>query len=309
MSGLPGPLRPLRRVLSGDKVIESRWMNRAGAQIARVLAARAAYHARQAPPARLVQAEVETLARDGIVVCPNFLDEPAFGRLRDEFFQLIDLDRHEAETHGPNTREAAPLGKYSEDEAPRLHGFCRDERLAGVLAWAERRPIGELWRCAHIERLTQGADLENLDPETELHSDIFFATHKAWFYLEDVTPEQGPLVFVKGSHRIHPVQLYHLYLHSCGLAVNGSRRIADTERRRRSLEETVLTCRRNTLVIANTFGYHRRLRGEPGRQRHAVHFFLRANPFAAHGLRAWVGQHPAVRDLLRRVRSGVSRGR
>jgi len=35
------------------------------------------------------------------------------------------------------------------------------------------------------------------DPQTELHSDIFFNTHKAWLYLDDVRREHGP----RGANR------------------------------------------------------------------------------------------------------------
>ncbi len=111
-----------------------------------------------------------------------------------------------------------------------------------------------------------------------MHSDIFFNTHKAWLYLRDVDTEIGPLVFVKGSHRLSLGQLGYLYQESVSRA-KGSRRITPDELERLGLEETVLVCKANTLVIANTCGYHRRLRGEPGRERLALHWSVRLNPF------------------------------
>ena len=46
---------------------------------------------------------------------------------------------------------------------------------------------------ACLEHLIQGPAHESVDPESELHSDIFFTTHKVWFYLSDVRLESGPL--------------------------------------------------------------------------------------------------------------------
>jgi hypothetical protein len=58
-----------------------------------------------------------------------------------------------------------------------------------------------------------------------------------------------------------------------------SRRVTPEELESRGLEETVFTVKANTLVVANVCGYHRRLKGVPGRRRLGVHFSHRRNPF------------------------------
>jgi hypothetical protein len=45
------------------------------------------------------------------------------------------------------------------------------------------------------------------------------------------------------------------------------------------LEPLVFACRRNTLVLANTCGYHARSVGEPGASRRSLHKEYRYNPF------------------------------
>jgi hypothetical protein len=50
--------------------------------------------------------------------------------------------------------------------------------------------------CTLVRSLTQGEDTGGQDPQTELHSDIYFTSHKAWFYLTDVTLASGPLLGV-----------------------------------------------------------------------------------------------------------------
>ena len=93
-----------------------------------------------------------------------------------------------------------------------------------------------------------------------------------------MTLESGPLVFVKRSHLLSAGALRNVYRESCA-SNTGSRRISPQELQDLHLEETVMTCPANTLAIANTFGYHRRLRRAPGHTRFAVHVSLRGNPF------------------------------
>jgi hypothetical protein len=114
-----------------------------------------------------------------------------------------------------------------------------------------------------------------------LHIDTFFNTHKAWLYLSDVTAADGPFVYVPGSHRLDPRRLIGDYLGSLLPAPDyaGSRRIAAKELVARGLEEKVYTCVANTLVIANTTGYHRRLKGRAGNVRMAVQLGCRFHPF------------------------------
>ena len=147
---------------------------------------------------------------------------------------------------------------------PYTYKFLTEPRLHAILEAAEKRPLGYLAGHRVLERLIQGPVGEpEDDPETELHNDTYFSNHKAWLYLNDVEMENGPFVYVKRSHRLSPTQLYYVYRESC-TRNQGARRVARDELERLGLQETIVTCPKNTLVIANVFGFHRRLRGRPG---------------------------------------------
>src|SRR5260370_14830925 len=45
------------------------------------------------------------------------------------------------------------------------------------------------------------------DPQTDLHTDTFHPTVKAWLFLTDVEPDAMPFVYVPGSHRLTPERL------------------------------------------------------------------------------------------------------
>jgi phytanoyl-CoA dioxygenase PhyH len=296
---------PIGRLLSQDKVVDSKVLNIMGAQVFRTLLARALYTIRRVAVTAAVAHQVADLKREGIVILRHFLPADHFERVRAEC-EWLDRQRQHVATRkdGSTTLDEIALGKFSESVLPSIYQFYDDPRLRGIMAAAEQRPLGPLARYGEREYLTQGASGDDADPQTELHSDIFFNTHKAWFYLEDVRIEDGPLVYVKGSHRLTRARLSFVYRDSWkrGPASDQSRRISAEEQRRLEVQETVVTCPGNTLVVVNTCGYHRRLQGQPGRTRCALHLSLRANPFAPHGLRSMVARYPPAYRLLRHAK-------
>lgn len=269
----------LTRFFSADKTITSPAMNRLGAQVARTVLARVMHNMRGAHVDSTVRDQVEALQHDGLVTIPNFLSPADFDEVRAKTEELWEREQANLKTinFGPNTSYI--LGQDKVPLATELGKFYGDPRLPAILEAVERRPNTFKHRAHRaVERLKQGGPPEAEDPETNLHSDIFFTTHKAWLYLTDVTPECGPLVFVKRSHLLSRKLLSYVYRESCG-ANTGSRRITKQELQDLGLEETVLTAPRNTLAVANTFGFHRRVRGVPGNERLALHVSLRTNPF------------------------------
>jgi hypothetical protein len=271
---------PIARLFTKDKIVESRVLNALGAQPFRVCAARAAHLMRNARRDGIVAAALADVERDGIAVIPDFLPAERFRALRDECMGAIAEGGATVARHGPNTLETFDAISRGPSRLPEVFAYLRDPRLKALFEGAERRTADMTKGTRQIEKLTQGP-LGALDPETELHLDTFFNTHKAWLYLNDVERANAPFVFVKGSHRINLARLRYDYRGSLEETRSyvGSRRVTAEEIAERGLEETVFTCAANTMVIANTFGYHRRLRGEPGRTREAVQVSMRWNPF------------------------------
>ena len=269
----------LNKIFSDEKIIASRPLNLMGVQVLRAVGARLVHRARRIDDVPGVEDKVRLVERDGIVLWRDFLPPDQFNALRDECLGLAG--RHQASyvrMSGPN-RDARVLASSLElDRVPALVRFFNDLRLKALIEGAERRRLGDLVRYAKIERLTQGEDTGKHDPQTELHSDIYFTSHKAWFYLTDVTVASGPLTFVKGTHLLTLGRLYHVYKGSVEIKPSGSRRVKSDEIATLP-EETVVVCPSNTLVVANTCGYHARRQGVAGQERISIHLEVRANPF------------------------------
>jgi hypothetical protein len=274
-------------MFSDKKIIESKPFNMLGLQVFRSVGARLVHRCRRIKIVPSVEDKVRQVERDGIVIWRDFLTADHFDALRAE---CLDLPGSAApgsyvRDSGPNRDARILVSGLDLRRLPALAQFLGDFRLKALCEGAERRPLGDLGQYAKIEKITQGTTTKKRDPQTELHSDIYFTSHKAWFYLTDVTVESGPLTFVKSTHLLTPNRLYRVYEHSTTMKRDDdpSRRV--TPRESASLPKpTVVVCPANTLVVANTCGYHARLQGVAGQERCSIHFEVRAKrPFILGG--------------------------
>ena len=125
------------------------------------------------------------------------------------------------------------------------------------------------------------------DPQKDFHADTFHPTMKAWLFLDDVDDVNGPFNYVPGSHRLSWARLKWEYQNS----IEGSR-LGNTYARRGSLRISEAQLRSNgfgppkafkvpanTLVMADTFGFHRRGEAQSNSSRMAIYAYSRSNPF------------------------------
>jgi hypothetical protein len=301
-------LGSVSRILSGDKVVDNYALNLLGVQVLRTIAARGVYNIFPASPNGIVKERFAELIREGIVAWPDFLPRDEFERVRQECETLIrNHSQVRVERSGANRIEKLNLRNVEISPLSSLHRLTTDERLQKILETAEKRPLSPLSAHATVEHLIQGPAHSLEDPQTRIHSDTFFTCHKAWLYLSDVSLEDGPLIYLKGSHKVTPRQLLHIYKWSCTRTpdVEPSRRVTVGELAKMRERRAILTCASNTLVIANVCGYHGRLQGNQGRERWAVHLALRTNPFGV-----FLKQHVlAAAESIRRTSSTGNRGR
>ena len=266
------------RMFTVAKTLDSRALNLAGAQPFRALIARGLYNARP----RSHDPLIAELALTGIVVCENSLMSDAFEDLTREVDEYMGANvTPTAIPDGADEIRRYSLGKVDATRFPQLAEWRSNPRVNALVSGAERRSVGNFDGGALIEHVIVGENEERANPQdnTHLHIDTFFNTHKVWLYLDDVDAENGAFVFVPGSHLLDRARLWHEYLESTGKN-RRSRRIGDDELKARGLEQRVVECRRNTLVVANTCGYHCRSTGKPGTSRRALHKEFRSNPFS-----------------------------
>ena len=159
----------------------------------------------------------------------------------------------------------------------------------------------------YLQTVLQQARTAGADPQCELHRDTFHPTAKAWLYLTDVPEQAGPLVYVPGSHRLTPQRLAWETRKSvaatatrAGGQLSSSFRVDPAELRALGYgEPRALAVPANTLVVADTFGFHARGRSAGPSCRVEVWAIGRRSPF----LPVWANQALQRLDGRRRAPS------
>jgi len=273
-----GHITSMRSALKRQKAIDDPLLNRLGLQVWRTVAAHVAARVRRTGARSGSADHARTLRRDGCVEIPDFLAPEHFEAVRAAAERALADERvpRDALAQGANTLEVIWRSDLPPDEREALDRFFAHPEVLALGTGAERIALEPgAGRCV-IQRLTQHDGEPDL--EASIHSDTFHPTHKMWLYLTDVDESDGPLVYYPGSHRLSWTSLRSLYRES--ITTNqGSRRIPAAEIAARSSEPRVFTPQANTLVLADTFGYHGRIQGQPPGHRVALQIELRPEPF------------------------------
>ena len=128
------------------------------------------------------------------------------------------------------------------------------------------------------------------DIQKDLHRDSYHRKMKYWYYLEPVAPDDGPFVYVPGSHKLTAERLewerQQAREHGIpGLWADGAYRMASCDLKSMNLPEPqAVPVPANTLVIADTFGFHRRGDAKTGARRLAIYGQKKPMPFTPIGI-------------------------
>lgn len=270
--------------------------NRAGYQVIRTLGERLRWLARPCPAHTELPPWLETLERDGVVVIPDFLPEPVFAAIREEF----DRVREEMPftVFGPRERgriHVATLEVTPEDDRfPMIHEhLSSNESIRAAATKLTRRDARGGPGTSLVTYQMRDESAEDNDIENILHADLHLPTVKAWYFLNDADESNGTFVYAKGSQRLNAKRLWHEYELSVRVARlknndegiparclevrDGRKRNIITQQMLNWLgyEESVISGKTGTLVIANTLGFHRRSRFSSSRPREQVYLNFR----------------------------------
>ena len=255
------------------------------------------------------------LLRDGFLVRENFLPDETFAAMRAEIFsqrieareyidgysltRLIPLD---AQTLGrlPATAAALAFPPYQA-----LHDYANSFR---------QKPF------QFVQTIFSNFRAAEPDIQSDFHIDTFHPTVKSWLFLEDVAEGEAGFTYVPGSHLPNRRHLAWERRVSIGAATSpdrstreGSLRIEPDELARLGYEPPrKFAARANTLIVADTSGFHRRGVTDRQTRRIAIWSYARSTPFkpwpggdfiGALGLdKRAVRLFWAVQDMVKRAR-------
>lgn len=298
----------LLRVASGAKsfenpVLGSPALNRYGLHVARVrLAQSMAERRRRLMADRLPAEHREHFAANGFVRWNDFLSPEAFHGVLSEI-ERGGFERHDMRQGRTVTRRAL-IDERELADRPNLRAAKNDPRLRDAVRYVASTG-GEPLLTLQIVLAGAAGDA---DPQTMLHSDTFHPIAKAWLFLRDVGEDEGPFQYVPGSHRVTPERYeWERALSENPHAIDnvyarrGSLRVAEADLGALGYGPPVpMAVRANTLVVADTHGFHSRVRSPKATVRVELYASLRRNPY----LPAWLphsGALPGVRGRTDRA--------
>jgi hypothetical protein len=295
-----------------NPVIGSPALNRWGLHILRKrLAHRLAAHRRRRMEARLDPGDRAAFLRDGYLVIPEFLDPVAFGRMRAELLGCQTAAREFAD--GYTLTRLIPLDGVT---LPQLPATAR--ALASSRYRALHDYIGSFRLAPHLFVQTVFSKVQDAPPDVQshFHTDTFHPTVKSWLFLTDVTGDAAAFTYVPGSHLPTRRHLAWERRVSVTAARQGDRLTGEGSLR---IDEAMLArlgyppphklaVAANTLVIADTSGFHRRGISDGAACRISIWAYCRGSPFrpwAGLGIRRQPGRAVrafwAAQDLLGRL--------
>jgi hypothetical protein len=220
--------------------------------------------------------------RDGVVIIRDFLPSDQFAALQD---QVTAFEGEARETiQGDTITRRFAVDPAAIRAIPAIRAFRTNRRWRNLARYIASFNIEPLLYIQAI--LTHRRDAPP-DPQNNLHADTFHPAMKAWLFLEDVTEATGPFSYVLGSHRLTAERLAWERQRSltvrdgdCRLSARGSFRIDPAELAALGLPQpTAFAVPANTLVVADTYGFHARGTSAGRSTRLELWAYGRRNPF------------------------------
>lgn len=232
---------------------------------------------------KISPADRQSFQQQGYILKENYLPDEDFRQLELEIRQFQGQPRisHQGDTE---TRKTL-LDPETLQDLPHTARLLANPDFRNLLRYSNghrRLPF------FNIELIRNGVQQGAMaDPQKNLHSDTFHPTMKFWFYLDDVDEHNGPFTYIPGSNRPDRLRLDWEHRmsqiarhHPDRMAARGSFRYAANDLAQLKLAAPrVFRVKKNTLLIANTFGIHGRGQADEGSTRLAIWGMGRTNPF------------------------------
>jgi hypothetical protein len=273
-------LNPYIGIFSTQKLLKNKILNFFGIQIYRLVLSKFFLNLRALSlKKRTTSNEVLLLKENGYLVIDNFLDIMNFEKLR--IFFENEMDKETIDNY-KNSRSVAMYKTrgclFNEFNYP---GFVEKKFISQIFKEYFNRNIENSESSIYMERILRSDSKKNLpdDPQNHFHRDTFFGGLKGIFFMHDVTEEHGTLEYLKKSHKIDYKKIKLEYLNSISLKFNPNlRNVNDLEKRYN--KKIIFTCKKNTLLLFDVSGFHRRAKADVGLKRDTIRMTFRFNPFS-----------------------------
>lgn len=220
-----------------------------------------------------VENQGNTLAKDGITIVENYLDEEVCAELYEKLSSSIsnggmDVVEGEQYEYDELVNWGGPVAnKRTGRDDGMIDVFNADMVVPEILSFKTDETVGEIINRASEHHFTpDNVNIywnRSVTSTRDLHADTYSGKYKSFVYLTDVPDSSyGPLCYIKGTHRSSKVKDVASSL------VNKLRGSPSTDAVFYDMEDVVrCTASKGTLIIADQSGYHRGYPQQTGRER------------------------------------------
>ena len=267
-----------------NPVIGNSYLNQKGLHLFRMKTAHLIANLHRGALSRDVKSPYrEQYDKNGYVCIENYLPADAFSTLQKNIISN-QWDRLDMNQGGVITRRVLLDAGSLPSRQKCLQELIKSKILKNLIRYVAGTGGEPIYS---LQAIFAGHARKNNDPQSDFHSDAFHSTAKAWYFLEDVPLDEGPFAYVPGSHRLTPERLDWEYQQSCKAAkhpiryhARGSFRATKEDLCQMNYPSPkIFNVSANTLVIANTMGFHRRTPSPKATLRVELYATLRRNPF------------------------------
>lgn len=259
-------------------------------------AAKLANKRRQKLAKFLSQEDVNFFEKNGYICKENFLSEADFTALKHEVLNQ-PLPTRETLQGDTVTRRMA-LDFRTLPILPQTQKLFDSPAWSNLINYVGSFKVAPMY---YVQVIISHVRKARPDPQTSLHSDTFHSSMKAWLFLTDVQEDEGPFVYVAGSHILNAKRLAWERNRAVNIAKadrmsrRGSFRIEEKELEALGYgKPTKFAVKANTLVIGDTYGFHARGDSVRPSTRIELWAFARRNPFMP-----WVGLDPTSLPVIK----------
>jgi len=267
-----------------NPIIGSKILNRLGLHVIRMVIAAGMTKVRYICLAPLMdKSERQSFSKNGYLLIENFLPQEIFDSLNEEVRGLQDVEVRQC-IQGDTLTQRVLLNEHALESAPVCQQLVNNAEFLDRMKYTSARNNSPIFYVQNVRSNARDADA---DPQRILHSDTFHATMKAWLFLDEVGDHNGPFTYVTGSHKLSWKRIKWEYKKSIegssqanSYGSRGSLRVADDELEAMGMPApSLFKVPANTLVIADTHGFHRRGAASEKSNRLEIWAYSRTNPF------------------------------
>lgn len=266
-----------------NPLIGSRRLNRWGLHRGRVRLAAALSAWRRRRLARGVPAHWrEAFDRDGYVAIRDVVPPEQFPALRAALLAYRGEAREMRQGDAITRRLAIDPAMLQ--AIPQLRSLLQRKDIVALFHYVAGFRVAPLH---YLQTIVTHEGHDETDPQEALHADSFHSSLKSWLFLNPVAEDEAPFRYVPGSHRFEGGRLDWEYRRSQidparmdRLTGRGSPRVSPEELEQMGLPPArALSVPGNTLVVADTGGFHARGASVRPVERVEIWSYSRRNPF------------------------------